>query len=61
MVLDDVPVSEVVEILVVNVIAPFLLNKELKALLCRSPAKRRFIVNVSAMEGQFNRKVGYSI
>ncbi|WP_019488102.1 MULTISPECIES: SDR family oxidoreductase [Kamptonema] len=39
----------------VNAIAPFILNSQLKPLLMRSPFERRFIINVSAMEGQFNR------
>ena len=39
----------------VNSVAPFVLNSRLKPLMMRSPFKRRFIVNVSAMEGQFRR------
>ena len=39
----------------VNSVAPFLLNSRLKPLLMRSPFARRFIVNVSAVEGQFSR------
>jgi NAD(P)-dependent dehydrogenase (short-subunit alcohol dehydrogenase family) len=39
----------------VNAVAPFLLNSQLKPLLLRSPFERRFIINVSAMEGQFGR------
>jgi NAD(P)-dependent dehydrogenase (short-subunit alcohol dehydrogenase family) len=40
---------------VVNFIAPFMLCAGLKPLLERSPFAQRFIVNVSAMEGQFTR------
>ncbi len=55
-VLDNVPVSEMLEVLMVNTVAPFILNKELKSLMMKSSHKYKFIVNVSAMEGQFNRK-----
>jgi NAD(P)-dependent dehydrogenase (short-subunit alcohol dehydrogenase family) len=40
----------------INATAPFILNSGLKPLLLRSPAEDRYIVNVSAMEGQFYRK-----
>lgn len=53
--LDEVPPGEMLETQLVNVTAPFMLNSQLKALLKQSPFPRRFIVNVSAMEGQFNR------
>ena len=43
------------EVQLVNSVAPFLLNSRLKPLLMRSPFARRFVVNVSAMEGQFQR------
>ena len=46
---------EMLEVQLVNAIAPFLLNGRLKPLMLRSPHQRRFIVNVSAMEGQFSR------
>ena len=53
--LDEVPAAEMLEVQLVNSVAPFLLNSRLKPLLVRAPFKRRFIVNVSAMEGQFRR------
>jgi NAD(P)-dependent dehydrogenase (short-subunit alcohol dehydrogenase family) len=53
--LDEVSAPEMLEVQLVNSIAPFLLNSRLKALMMRSPYARRFIVNVSAMEGQFSR------
>ena len=53
--LDEVSAPEMLEVQLVNSIAPFLLNSRLKPLLTRSPFARRFIVNVSAMEGQFQR------
>jgi NAD(P)-dependent dehydrogenase (short-subunit alcohol dehydrogenase family) len=53
--LDQVDTVELLEVHLVNAIAPFLLNSKLKPLFLRSPHQRRFIVNVSAMEGQFGR------
>ena len=53
--LDEVSAPEMLEVQLVNSVAPFLLNSRLKALLKRSPFARRFIINVSAMEGQFHR------
>ena len=32
-----------------------MLNSQLKEMMVRSPFERKFIINVSAMEGQFNR------
>lgn len=53
--LDEVSTIEMLEVQLVNAIAPFILNSKLKPLLLRSPLTRRFIINVSAMEGEFNR------
>lgn len=53
--LDEVSAPEMLEVQLVNSVAPFLLNSRLKPLLMRSPFARRFIVNVSAVEGQFRR------
>jgi NAD(P)-dependent dehydrogenase (short-subunit alcohol dehydrogenase family) len=53
--LDEVGAPEMLEVQLVNSVAPFLLNSRLKPLMLRSPFARRFIVNVSAMEGQFSR------
>jgi len=53
--LDEVGAPEMLEVQLVNSVAPFLLNSRLKALMMRSTFERRFIVNVSAMEGQFSR------
>jgi NAD(P)-dependent dehydrogenase (short-subunit alcohol dehydrogenase family) len=52
---DEVDPIELVEVQLVGAMAPFLLCSRLRPLLARSPAERRFIVNVSAMEGQFAR------
>jgi NAD(P)-dependent dehydrogenase (short-subunit alcohol dehydrogenase family) len=53
--LGEINTLEMVEVQLVNAVAPFILNSRLKPLLERSPFDRRFIINVSAMEGQFNR------
>ncbi|MBT9588836.1 SDR family oxidoreductase [bacterium] len=53
--IEGVGAREMLEVQLVNSVAPFLLNGRLKPLLLRSPFDRRFIVNVSAMEGQFSR------
>lgn len=53
--LEEVSTAEMIETHLVNTFSPFILNSQLKALLLKSPHSRKFIVNVSAMEGQFNR------
>ncbi|ELU16290.1 hypothetical protein CAPTEDRAFT_222699 [Capitella teleta] len=53
--LQDVPPSELLEVLLVNTVAPFLLTQQLRPLFLRRRESRKFIVNVSAMEGQFER------
>ena len=53
--LADVPTPELVEVHLVNAIAPFILCRGLKPALLRSPRSDRHIVNVSAMEAQFAR------
>ncbi len=53
--LADVSTPELLEVHLVNAIAPFILNSKLKPLLLRDNAGDRHIVNVSAMEGQFYR------
>jgi NAD(P)-dependent dehydrogenase (short-subunit alcohol dehydrogenase family) len=53
--LEEVETAEYLEVQLVNSMAPFLFNSKLKLLMLKSPFERRFIVNVSAMEGQFNR------
>ncbi len=54
--LADVPAVELLEVQLVNAIAPFILNARLKPLLLRTPERDKHIVNVSAVEGQFYRK-----
>ncbi|HET6778316.1 MAG TPA: SDR family oxidoreductase [Gemmatimonadales bacterium] len=51
----EVPSVELVEVQLVNAIAPFILNARLKALMLRTPGRDKHIVNVSAVEGQFYR------
>ena len=53
--MDEVPSVELIEVQLVNAIAPFLINARLKPLLLRTPGRDKHIVNVSAVEGQFYR------
>jgi len=55
MLLAEVPTVELLEVQLVNAIAPFVLDARLKPLLMRTPERDKHIVNVSAMEGQFYR------
>jgi NAD(P)-dependent dehydrogenase (short-subunit alcohol dehydrogenase family) len=55
MLLADVPTVEMLEVQLVNAIAPFLFNARLKPLMLRTPGRDKHIVNVSAVEGQFYR------
>jgi NAD(P)-dependent dehydrogenase (short-subunit alcohol dehydrogenase family) len=55
MLLADVPTVEMLEVQLVNAIAPFLFNARLKPLMLRTPDRDKHIVNVSAVEGQFYR------
>jgi NAD(P)-dependent dehydrogenase (short-subunit alcohol dehydrogenase family) len=54
--LPDVGTTELMEVQLVNAIAPFLLNARLKPLMLRQRTFDKHIVNVSAMEGQFYRR-----
>jgi NAD(P)-dependent dehydrogenase (short-subunit alcohol dehydrogenase family) len=51
----QVSTGELAEVMAINAIAPTILNGRLKPLLQASPARFKFIVNVSAMEGKFYR------
>jgi NAD(P)-dependent dehydrogenase (short-subunit alcohol dehydrogenase family) len=53
--LAEVPAVELLEVQLVNAIAPFLINARLKPLMLRTPERDKHIVNVSAVEGQFYR------
>ena len=53
--LADVPTPEMIEVQLVNAVAPFVLCAKLKPLMLRQPTGDKHIVNVSAIEGQFGR------
>ncbi len=55
MLMADVPTVELLEVHLVNAVAPFLLNARLKPLMLQTPERDKHIVNVSAVEGQFYR------
>jgi NAD(P)-dependent dehydrogenase (short-subunit alcohol dehydrogenase family) len=46
---------ELLEVQLVNAVAPFILNARLKPLMLRTDNRDKHIVNVSAVEGQFYR------
>ncbi|HLX96075.1 MAG TPA: SDR family oxidoreductase [Verrucomicrobiae bacterium] len=54
--LAEVPSVELLEVHLVNAIAPFILNARLKPLMLATSERDKHIVNVSAMEGQFYRR-----
>ena len=53
--LHEVSTVELLEVQLVNSVAPFILNARLKGLMLRTPERDKHIVNVSAVEGQFYR------
>jgi NAD(P)-dependent dehydrogenase (short-subunit alcohol dehydrogenase family) len=53
--LDEVSAVELLEVQLINAVAPFIINARLKALMLRTPERDKHIVNVSAVEGQFYR------
>ena len=55
--LAEVSSVELLETQLVNAVAPFVLNARLKPLMLRTPERDKHIVNVSAVEGQFYRKM----
>ncbi|MEO8968520.1 MAG: SDR family NAD(P)-dependent oxidoreductase [Solirubrobacteraceae bacterium] len=52
---EEVDPIELLEVQLCNVTAPFILIGRLRGALAASPARRTYVVNVSAMEGQFGR------
>jgi NAD(P)-dependent dehydrogenase (short-subunit alcohol dehydrogenase family) len=52
----DVEPLEMLEVQLANTTAPFLLISRLRAAMAASPARRTYVVNVSAMEGVFSRR-----
>jgi NAD(P)-dependent dehydrogenase (short-subunit alcohol dehydrogenase family) len=56
--LGDLSTTEINEVLTINTLAPFILNSQLKILMAEKhpdPDSKKFIINVSAMEGSFSR------
>ena len=53
--LAEVSAVELLEVQLVNAVAPFILNARLKPVMLRTPERDKHIVNVSAVEGQFYR------
>jgi NAD(P)-dependent dehydrogenase (short-subunit alcohol dehydrogenase family) len=53
--MDEVPSVELLEVHLVNAIAPYIINARLKSIMMRTPERDKHIVNVSAVEGQFYR------
>jgi NAD(P)-dependent dehydrogenase (short-subunit alcohol dehydrogenase family) len=55
--LEEVETPELLEVISVNMMAPFIFNSRLKPLMLKAAcaASNKFIVNVSAMEGKFYR------
>ncbi|MEO8840645.1 MAG: SDR family oxidoreductase [Kofleriaceae bacterium] len=56
MTLAEVPTAELLEVHLVNAVAPFVLNARLRPLLAAVSTNDAHVVNVSAMEGQFYRR-----
>lgn len=52
----EVEPLELLEVQLANMTAPFLLISKLRPALAASTARRKYVVNVSAMEGQFARR-----
>ncbi len=55
--LAEVSAVELLEVQLVNAVAPFILNARLKEIMLRTPNLDKHIVNVSAVEGQFSRRL----
>jgi NAD(P)-dependent dehydrogenase (short-subunit alcohol dehydrogenase family) len=51
----EVDPLELLEVQLCNQTAPFVLISRLRAVMAAAPARRKYVVNVSAMEGQFSR------
>jgi len=55
--LAEVSAIELLEVQLVNAVAPFILNARLKSVMLRHRTNDKHIVNVSAVEGQFSRRL----
>ena len=51
----EVSSVELLEVHLINAVAPFIFNARLKPLMLRTPERDKHIINVSAVEGQFYR------
>jgi NAD(P)-dependent dehydrogenase (short-subunit alcohol dehydrogenase family) len=54
--LEEVPTPELLEVHLVNAIAPFVLTSRLKPLMMRERTNDKHVIHVSAMEASFSRK-----
>lgn len=54
-VVEEVDPIELLEVQLCNMTAPFILVGRLRPAMAAAPARRKYVVNVSAMEGQFSR------
>lgn len=54
--LEEVAMPEVLEVHLVNAVAPAVLVGQLKALMLRGEQRSKYIINVSAMEGHFSQE-----
>jgi NAD(P)-dependent dehydrogenase (short-subunit alcohol dehydrogenase family) len=54
--LEELAMPEVLEVHLVNAVAPAVLVGQLRALLLRGEGRHKFIINVSAMEGHFSQE-----
>jgi NAD(P)-dependent dehydrogenase (short-subunit alcohol dehydrogenase family) len=52
---EEVNATELLEVQLCNMTAPFILVSRLRPAMAASKARRKYVVNVSAMEGQFSR------
>lgn len=52
----EVDALELLEVQLCNQTAPFILISRLRPAMAAAPARRKYVVNVSAMEGQFSRR-----
>ncbi|KAF0846751.1 SDR family oxidoreductase [Nocardia caishijiensis] len=51
----EVDATELLEVQLCNSVAPFILVSRLRPAMAAAPGRRKYVVNVSAMEGQFGR------
>jgi NAD(P)-dependent dehydrogenase (short-subunit alcohol dehydrogenase family) len=55
MTLEEISIPEIIEVQMINSIAPTIFASQLKALMLKSPAHDKYIINVAAVEGQFSQ------